>query len=159
MVGATDWFGLGSLSFLHWKKKCSMSHPSQWNLNGCTNTKMIHCCLRVPVPKRALPSLFYKLIYTGNAWKEKKTFLYCLDKGAKLQHFKSSLGHWYDSQSMKSHISRRCIYMVFDRLRENVICSHINLKSSIISVGFNLRYSMLLVRKKLKDIIRESQSC
>lgn len=38
--------------------------------------------------------------------------------------------------------------MVFDRLRENVVCSHVNFKSPIISVGFYLRYSMLLVRKK-----------
>lgn len=28
VVGATDWFGSGSLSFLHWKKKYSISHPS-----------------------------------------------------------------------------------------------------------------------------------
>lgn len=49
--------------------------------------------------------------------------------------------------------------MVFDRLRENVICSHTNLKSSITSVGFYLKYGMLSVRKKIQEIFRKSQSC
>lgn len=85
-------FALGSLFFLHWKNKYLISHPSQWNLNGCANTKIIHCCLfYVPITNRVLPVSFYKLICTGSVWKENKTFLYWLKKRAKLQDFQSSL--------------------------------------------------------------------
>lgn len=131
LVGATDWSSFGNLSFLHQKKKYFISHPSQRHLNGCAKTKIIQwCLLHIPITNRFLPILFYKLIYTGSAWKENKIFLYWLKEGAKLEDFQSSLGHWYHLRSMKSHISKRCVYLVFARLRANVLCPRINSKSS-----------------------------
>lgn len=87
LVGATDWSSFGFLSFMHWKKKYFISHPSQSNLNGCANTKIIQwCLLHVPITNRFLPVSFYKLIYTGSM-EGKQNISILAEGGGKITRF------------------------------------------------------------------------